>query len=326
MKADEFIWGVCVVLVLLICGCATVPLPVKPTGLYYDVKIDSIAVTDADLKNKTYFISSAMKNISDSDIQFRKFAWYLENALSKIGYKRVDSKNADMIIRFAYGVGEPITEIETESYTSSVGYGYQVGWTWIYVPPKTKTVTTKETNYKRFLMVEAYDSKDNRSQLWRTKVSSWGWGTNLRIVLPRLIAAATYSFGTNTIDEYTRIYSNSARVLDIMRSSDTRDKGVFMDINRLGLMVEPLTRQDMLYLYERGEHAGVLVTSVDENSVAQIMGLRKYDIVLIVNNQTVSKPSVLLDEVQRTKADGEIQLTFFSWNKLRDITVTGHLK
>jgi len=328
IKADELILVVFVVFILLIGGCATIPTPVQPAGLYYDVKVNSIAVADADLKNKTYVLTSALKEVSVDDIQFKEFARYIENALSKKGYKRVDSKNADMIIRLAYGIGEPKIETDTQSYTASTGYSYQVGWTWIHVPPQTKTVKKETTSYERFLILEAYDSKDRRSQLWRTRVTSWGWGTDLRIVLPRMIAAATYNFGTNTIGKpiYTRIYTNAARVLDIMRSSDAHSEDTFTEINRLGVMLESLSHQDMLYLHDHGQHAGVLVTSVAENSVAQIMGLRKYDIILAVNNKAVNKPAMLVEEIQNTKTGGEIRLTFFNWIKLRDVSATGYLE
>ena len=240
IKADELILSVFVVLVLSMSGCATIPTPVRPAGLYYDVKVESIAVAGADLKNKTYVLTSALKKVSVDDIQFKEFARYIENAMSKKGYTRVGSKNADLIIRLAYGVGEPKIETDTQSYTASAGYSYQVGWTWIHVPPQTKTVKTETTSYERFLILEAYDSKDRRSQLWRTRVTSWGWGTDLRIVLPRMIAAATYNFGTNTIGKpiYTRIYTNAARVLDIMRSSDAHSEDAFTEKNRLGVMLE----------------------------------------------------------------------------------------
>lgn len=328
IKADELILSVFVVIALLVGGCITTPDPVKPDGAYYDVKVESIALPDADLKNKTYVLASALKNVSANDIQFREFARYIENALSKNGYKCVGSKDADLVIRLAYGVGKPKTEINTKASTTSGGYSYQVGWTWIHVPPTTRTVTTKNTTYNSFMMLEAYDSKDKRSQLWRTEVTSKGWGHNLRKILPRMIAVATYIFGTDTMGGYktARIYDNDPRVLDIMRSSDTHSEDAFTETPRLGVMLELMTHQDMPYLPDYKQHAGVLVTSVAENSVAQIMGIRKYDIILTVNNKIVKNPAMLVEEIQNTKSGGKIQLTFFSWNKLRDVPATGHLK
>ena len=318
IKADELILGVFVVFVLLIGGCVT--MPVGPAGIY-NIEVDSIAVADADLKNKTYILASAMKNVSDDDIQFKEFARYIENALSKTGYKRVDSKNAGLIIRLAYGIGEPKTETNTKTYTTSTGYSYPVGWTWINVPPETETVTTKSTTYERFLILEAYDSKDRHSQLWRTTVKSEGWSSDLRVVLPHMIAAAIYEFGTDTRGKLkTAMYENAPRVLDIMRSSDVPYTGK----GRLGVQLGLLTFEDRLDYHD--QKAGVLVTGVVDNSAAQKMGIQQYDIILAVNNKIVDKPAMLVEEVQNTKSGGKIQLTFFSWNKIQEVTETGYLK
>jgi hypothetical protein len=99
-------------------------------------------------------------------------------------------ENANLIIRMAYGIGNPKTETYTQTYTTSTGYSYPVGWTWIYVPPQTKKVTTKTTTYMRYLILEAYDSKDKRSQLWKTTLKSEGTDNDLRVVLPHMSAAA----------------------------------------------------------------------------------------------------------------------------------------
>ena len=322
IKADELILSVFAVLVLLIGGCVT--MPVGPAGIY-NVEVDSIAVADADLKNKTYVLTSAMKNVSDDDIQFKEFARYIENALSKTGYKRLDNENAGLIIRLAYGIGEPKTETNTKTYTTSTGYSYPVGWTWINVPPETETVTTKSTTYERFLMLEAYDSKDRRSQLWRTTVESKGWNSDLRVVLPHMIAAAIYNFGTDTRGKLkTAMYQNAQRVLDIMRSTSTHSEDTFTGKERLGVRLEALTVENRLDY--KGQKAGVLVTMVAENSIAKKMGLQEYDIILAVNNKIVDKPTMIVEEVQNTKQGGKIRLTFFSWNKIQEVSKTGYLK
>ena len=322
IKTDELILGVFVVFVLLIGGCVT--MPVGPSGIY-NVEVDSIAVAAADLKNKTYVLTSAMKNVSDDDIQFKEFARYIENALSKTGYKRVDSKNADLIIRLAYGIGAPKTETYTESHATSAGYSYWVGWTLINIPPQTETVTTKSTTYERFLILEAYNSKDRRSQLWRTIVKSEGGSSDLRVVLPHMIAAAIYKFGTDTRGKLkTVMYENAPRVLDIMRSSDAHSEDNFTGKERFGVRLRSLAFESMLDY--RGQKAGVLVAGVAENSVAQKMGLQRYDIILAVNNKIVDKPAMLVGEIQNTKPGGKIRLTFFSWNKIQDVSATGYLK
>jgi hypothetical protein len=322
IKVAVLILGVFAINILLINGCAA--LPVGPAGIYW-AEVDSIAIANSNLKNKTYVLTSAIKDVSDDDIQFKEFAKYIENALSKTGYKRVASEKADLIIRFAYGIGAPKTETYTKTYTTSTGYSYPVGWIWINVPPQTETVSEKSTTYEKFLMLEAYDSKDRRSQLWRTTMKSEGWSSDLRVALPHMIAAAIYKFGTNTSGKLkVAMYKNAPVVLDIMRSSDTKKEAPFTGKERLGVRLELLTLENQLAY--NGQKAGVLVIEVAENSVAQKMGLQKYDIILAVNNKIIDKPAMLLEEVRNTKPDGEIRLTFFSWNKLQDVSETGSLK
>lgn len=334
MKTAVLILGVFTIFTLLLTSCATTPTPTAVPRTYYVVEVDSIALPDADLGNKTYILSSAIKSVSDDDIQFKEFARYIEKALSKTGYKRVDSENANLIIRFAYGIGQPKTETNTETYTTSTGYSYQVGWTWINVPPQTETVTTKNTTYERFLMIEAYDSKDRRSQLWRTTVKSKGWSSDLRVALPHMIAAAIYNFGTDTRGKLkTGMYGNAPQVLDIMRSSDAHSVGPghFAGKVLFGVRLTQLAYEEQLDY--NGQRAGVLITEVADNSVAQEMGLQKYDIILALNNHPVDKPILVFAGLRQIREkregwgrSGELRLTFFSWNKMQEVTATGYLK
>ena len=198
IKTAVLISGVFTIFTLLLTACATTPTPYVAPRTYYTVEVDSIADAGADLSGKTYIISSAMKNVSDNDLQFKEFARYVGNALSQKGYKRADNKEeADLLIRLAYGIGNPKTETSTNTYTTSSGYSYPVGWTWINVPPTTKTVTTSNTTYARFLILEAYDIKDH-SQLWKTTLKSEGSVGDLRIVLPHMVVAGRDYFGINT--------------------------------------------------------------------------------------------------------------------------------
>lgn len=320
-KVTILILGIITTFFLSISGCAT--FPVGPAGVYY-MTVDSIALPGADIKDKTYILSSAMKNVGDQDIRYKEFAKYIENALAKTGYQRLDGGNANLIIRLAYGIGKPETQVSTETYTTAAGYSYRVGWTWINVPPQSTTVTTKNTTYERFLILEAYDSKDRRSQLWRTTVISKGRSSDLRVVLPHMIAAATYYFGKDSKGKINRVmYQNAPLVLDIMRTSDTHNEAHFTGKERLGIMLERLAFKDRLTYQD--QKTGILVTGVAENSIAQKMGLRKYDIVLAVNGKIVTEPQMILDKVQNTRPGGEIQLTFFSWNALQEVSATGRL-
>jgi hypothetical protein len=211
------------IIAALIIGCATEQpaSPADPRMIGVDdivlVTIDSLAASDAALKGKTYYITSAVKDMGDEDLQFIEFARYIENALSPKGYTRIESKeNADLLVRLAFGVGAPQTT--TTTYTTSMGYSYPVGEIWFTMPPKTETV--QQTNFMRNLILEAYDLKDpnRKSQLWKTMVKSQGYRSDLRIVLAYMIAASADFFGTNTVKEVEiGILGHDPRVLEIWK-------------------------------------------------------------------------------------------------------------
>jgi len=324
MKAALFLLVVSAIFSLFIGGCVTT-YPVGPAGLY-SVKVNSITNADVELKDKTYILLSSLKNVNENDLQFKEFARYIENALSKTGYKRVDSvENANLIIGMAYGIGNPKTETSTQIHTTSTGYSYPVGWTWIHVPPQTEKVTTKTTTYMRYLILEAYDSKNKQSQLWKTTLKSEGTGNDLRVILPHMIAAAIFEFGTNTESNIEKgMYKNAARVLDIMQYSHVQGEKPFTGKERLGVRYKLLKPEDQLIYH--GKKTGVLVIDVAKNSVAQNMGIKQYDIILAVNNRIINQQQILSEAIQNTKPGGKIRLTFFSWDKIKDLSETGYLK
>ncbi|MFK5880648.1 MAG: hypothetical protein QM482_00390 [Sulfurospirillum sp.] len=94
IKGSVLTLGGFAIFILLLAGCVTVPTPTTPYVQSYSINVDSIADTGANLGDKTYIISSAMKGVSDNDLQFKEFARYVENALSQKGYKRVGSERA----------------------------------------------------------------------------------------------------------------------------------------------------------------------------------------------------------------------------------------
>ncbi len=212
------------VIALLINGCATTPTPSTPVDprmfgadTLISVQVNSFAAPDVASKGKTFFIISAMQNISDNDLEFLSVARYIENGLSKKGYLRTDNiKSADILIRLGYGIGNPNTSSET--VVTSHGYSYPVGWMWFTSPPQTQTVT--KTTYMRNLIVEAYDLKDpnRKSQLWKTTGKSEGSSSDLHLILAYMIAATSEYFGTNTGKQMDlNISGRDPRVLDIWK-------------------------------------------------------------------------------------------------------------
>lgn len=325
IKTAVLISGIFTIFTLLLTACATTPTPYVAPRNYYHVSVDSIADTGADLKGKAYTISSAMKNVSDNDLQFKEFARYVGNALSQKGYNRVTNKEgADLLVRMAYGIGSPKTETSTNTYTTSGGYSYPVGWTWVHVPPTTETVTTKKTTYARFLILEAYDSK-NHSQVWKTTLKSEGSTSDLRIALPHIIAAGRPYFETNTGQKLeVKVESNGPEVLQIKKGpANTHSIGQFTGKERLGVTIAPLTQEHM-NTFGLDKKEGIIVLKIAENSLAQKIGVQKQDIILSVNNKITNEPQVLVEEIKNTESGGEILLLIYR-NGER-IHISGHLK
>ncbi|WP_299976813.1 DUF4136 domain-containing protein [Desulfobacula sp.] len=325
IKTAVLISGVFTIFTLLLTACATTPAPYVAPRQYYTVEVDSIADVGADLRGRTYTMSSAMKNTSDNDLQFKEFARYVGNALSQKGYKYISSKEgADLLIRLAYGIGSPKTETSTRTYNTSGGYSYPVGWTWIHVPPTTKTVTTSSTTYARFLILEAYDSKDH-SQLWKTTLKSEGTTSDLRIALPHIIAAGRPYFGTNTGQKLkVNVESNGPEVIQIKRgSTDAHSISHFTGKERLGVTITPLT-QEYMNAFDLEKKEGVVVLEIAENSLAQEMGVQKQDIILTVNEKVTNEPQVLLEEIKNTESGGKILLLIYRDGER--IHISGQLK
>lgn len=208
-------------ILMLACSCATVPSsPTDPrmlVGYGFPVKVDAIADPNSISKGKTYLITSAMQGVNDNDLQFQEFARYIANALSPRGFMHTDNpQNADLLIRLAYGIGEPQTSSKT--IVTSYGYSYPVGWMWFTVPPSTETV--EKTEYTKMLVLEAYDLKDpdRQTQLWKTTAKTIGPQDDLRIMLAYVIAASADYFGTNQGRKIeVHINGDDPRVLDIWK-------------------------------------------------------------------------------------------------------------
>lgn len=311
-----------IISVFLTSGCVGL-CPAIPTT-YYTTKMDSIAVQNADLRNKTYTITSAMKNISKNDIQFKEFAGYVEKILEKHGYKHVDS-DADLLIRLAYGIGAPKTTTSSQTYTTSGGYSYPIGFTWIHVPPTTETVNTSNTTYKRFLLLEAYNVENLKAQLWKITAKSTGRNSNLREVLPYMLIAAKTVIGKNIRDTTVyRIYAGSPEVLELAELPCDIEKS--WGETRLGATVTELPEDEQLLYTDFSYRTGLRIIDLDDGGVAKGLGMEKYDIIISANGMSTFKKYRLMEEIQKTKPGRPISITFFSWRRATSIQVVGYLK
>lgn len=327
MKSIVLLLGVYAIFAVSIAGCATVPFP---TSSAYRLEIDSIALAGADLRGKSYVISSAMQEISDEDLRFKEIAQYIENALKIKGYNRVDKKEkAEILIRLAYGIGNPQTT--TYTTTTGSGYAYQVGWWWNIVPPTTETVN--QTTYQRNLVLEAFDLKtksDRLPQLWRTALSSEGRSSDMRTVLPHIIAAAVDYFGTNTGRKIpTYIEPNDPRVDDIKYGylDVTKKEGPF-----LGIQITPLSNAVKWLSDEYAKDVGfqkkdegALVYRVYRNTLAEEMGLLKGDIILAINGKSVIGTEDTIRMIKSIKPGEKITILYWRLGHGENVK-TGYLK
>lgn len=192
------------IILMMVSSCVTTTTnqindPRYLTGAVFDVNVMSFALADARTKDygKKVYIASAMKDVSDNDLEFIQAAKYIENAFMFLDmYSRVaKADDADIIVRVAYGIGSP--QRNSENVVVSHGYSYPVGWMWFNARPQTKTVTT--TTYQRNLILEAHCLKDgDNKQIWKLNSNSEGTKSSIHTVLPYMIAASCGYIGINS--------------------------------------------------------------------------------------------------------------------------------
>jgi len=231
-----------------------------------------------------------------------------ENALDLKGYIRVSGREkAQILIRFAYGIGNPQTI--TYTTTTAPGYAYSIGWWWQIVPPTVET--SKTTTYHRHLILEAFYLKTpgRLPQLWKTTVQSDGASSDIRIALPYLITAASDYLGTNTGSKLSaHISMFDPRIDDIKLGSRgvTKTEGPIFGISGWGVpdSIAP-------YVGRRKKGAGVVVDRIFPNTLARKMGLQKGDIILEVNGKDVKEPGDIRREIQSLKSGGKVTIQYW---------------
>lgn len=115
--------------------------------------------------------------------------------------------------------------------------------------------------------------------------------------------------------------------MDTRRSSYTAIYSLAVKEERLGVTLENLNSDDQLYEYNLyNKKMGILVVEVDENGVAQKMGIEKYDIIIAANNTPIYKVSNLLEEIRNTRPGKIIRITFFDWDSNLSMSETDYLK
>jgi len=187
----------------MLTACAT-----SPQTMQVRSDVDALATVDA-LTKRRFAILPGNKDIREQDLQFIEFKTYVEKALIKRGFVKVDIlQDGDVVLFLNYGVGEP----QSHQYSYDVPVWYDMGFYPYYRRYRfysgmsgyyyTQRIESYMV-YKRYLNLEAYDmaaylQQQAPKQLWRINVQSQGRSNDLRLTLPYMVAAMQPYLGTNT--------------------------------------------------------------------------------------------------------------------------------
>ncbi len=184
------------------------------------VTVDGYADASAAGKPGTYRLASGSERVSERDLQYQSHAETLAKALAEAGWTRVaDAGPAATLIRFRWGVTDPLTEIR-EFDTPEFGItGYHLTQT-RETDASGKTVTraqmtpaygrtgyTRHTDarvsYGTVLVLEAYDlTRPDEGgvppQVWKTIVRTRDTRGDVRALLPGMLKAAAPHLARDT--------------------------------------------------------------------------------------------------------------------------------
>lgn len=204
-------------------------------GTYYDVRVSSFA-SPAQPSNPTFVVLPANPGVTPEDLQFREFAPMVTRALVAQGFRLANAEHPPQIgVFIAYGVGTPRV-----SYSSGLQYvpGSTASVTTTTTIPGAlpinstgsvstsgsfQSVATASTEYPRFAVLSAVDvdvllNQKKIVQVWRTEIFSEGSSSDIRTVLPYLLAAAEPYFGRSSgkqIRKRVSALNSEARALTV---------------------------------------------------------------------------------------------------------------
>ena len=190
------------------------------------VNVNAITDMSSQPAGQRYVMTNANDSSAASELYFQEFRTYFDHLLSKNGYVRVDErKDADIVIRFHYGVSDGKTAIQhyswpiyetfggervtiTERITDSGGNTQTINRT-VYIPPVVRQVGSAHeaqsyTYFNRYLNLAAFpantadDGKNAGTPLWNVNVHSVGESDDLRAIMPFLAAASAPFLGKNS--------------------------------------------------------------------------------------------------------------------------------
>ena len=184
------------VLAVVLSGCS----PRQPTPPSFTVKIDAIR-SEGSVGKQNYILLPGNKDTDTGDLQYQEFAAYVHRALQIRGYIPVttNEEEADIVIFLAYGVGDPQENLSAHSVSMPMPFAGM---------RRSQTYVDSITTHLRFVVIGAisyaeYKSTGKYVPAWKTTVTSRGTSSDLRRVVPVLVAGASDYLGTDTGTQVT---------------------------------------------------------------------------------------------------------------------------
>lgn len=249
-----------------------------------------------------FYISSAMKDVGEEDLEFMAMSKFVKNALIRLGYKPVSKpEDADFVVRIAYGIGYSHTET---SVYQGPGYSWTItGWYWSHQPGPT--ITQKTDIYRRSLIVTAWTSNDpsTAKQLWLVKCESTGTSNDLRLIIPYMATACFQQFGIEGKKKYN-VTNQWIFLLDV---------AVYPAVFGINFGTDSDEKGVIKYVWE--------------GSSAKKAGLQVGDRILKVNGKEVKdwkKLWLQMNSSEYTPAGSTIKLTIMreGWTSPKDVILT----
>ena len=163
------------IIVSMSTGCAPI---------YY---MDIDALTKEKLSNQSYHLRSGSSDYNEGDIEFDEYSKYVHHILKNKGLKRSKGiKDANFIVTLTYGVETVSAGTRSSSYQGLFG--------------GTHSESYEEFENIRWVQLlgvdgKVYNSKRKVKELWKLVVVSGGESSDLRYVMPILIAAGERYLG-----------------------------------------------------------------------------------------------------------------------------------
>lgn len=202
------------ILLFLLSGCATDPFSNQPiANERAELKVDSLTVGS---EKRKYVLLSGIKDVDGSDLQYKEYELYVHRSLQADGFIRTDDfNNAEIAIFMTYGIGDPITRMESynlpvwgqtgvssaythgsvSSFGNTASYSQNTTFTPSYGITGSTTHIRTKVAYIRFLVLDALDVSEykkskKKTELWKTTIFSEGPSGDLRKVFPFLASGS----------------------------------------------------------------------------------------------------------------------------------------